>query len=48
MTYMIGTWYIEQEDGTLSPCQNYKTAEYLVTNTNAIRIVDVTREVMSK
>jgi len=48
MTYLIGAWYIEQEDGTLTPCQNYKTAEYLVTNTNAVRIVDITREAMSK
>ena len=44
--YLISTWYIEKADGTLVPCQNYKTAEYLVTNTEAIRIVDPTRELL--
>jgi len=48
MTYLIDTYYIQYPDGRLVPCQNRKTAEYLVTNTNAVRIVDMTREVMSK
>ena len=48
MAFLIGKWYIEKADGTLQPCQNYKTAEYLVANTDAIRIVDVTRELMSR
>ena len=46
ITYLIDTWYVEQPDGSLEPCQNYKTAEYLVINTDAIRIVDVTKELM--
>ena len=48
MAFLIDTWYIEKADGTLEPCQNYKTAEYLVANTDAVRIVDVTRELMRK
>ena len=48
MTYLIDTWYVEYPDGTLSPCQNYRTAEYIVANTEAIRIVDVTKELLTK
>ena len=48
MTYLIGKWYIKYADGRLEPCQNRKTAEYLVKNTEAIAIVDPTRAVMSK
>ena len=48
MSYLIDTWYVEYPDGSVEPCQNYKTAEYLVTNTDAIKIVDVTRELMTK
>lgn len=47
-TYIISAWYIEKADGTLVPCQNYKTAKYLVANTDAVRIVDPTRELMKK
>jgi len=48
MTYLIDTWYVEYPDGSLKPCHNLKTAEYLVTNTDAIKVVDVTRLEMSK
>ena len=48
MAYLIDTWYIEYPDGRLEPCQNRATAEYYVANTEAIKIVDPTRELMSK
>jgi len=48
MTYLIDTYYIQYSDGRLVPCQNRKTAEYLVKNTEAIKIVDPTKELMSK
>jgi hypothetical protein len=47
MEYIIGTWYVEYPDGRIEPCQNRGTAEYLVTNTDAIRIRDITRELMT-
>ena len=47
-TYLIDKWYVEYPDGRVEPCQNYGTAEYLVTNTDAIRIVDPTREFLAK
>jgi hypothetical protein len=47
-TYLIDTWYIQYADGTLVPCQNRATAEYLVNIGDAERIVDVTRELMKK
>jgi len=48
MAYLIDTYYIQYPGGKLVPCQNRKTAEYMVKNTEAIAIVDVTREEMSK
>jgi hypothetical protein len=48
MTYLIDTYYIQYPDGRLVPCQNRKTAEYLVENTEAIKIVDPTKELLSK
>jgi len=48
MAYIIDTWYVEYLDGTIGPCQNRKTAEYLVSVGEAIRLVDITRELMSK
>ena len=48
MSYLIGTWYVKKFDGTLEPCQNRATAEYLVNIGDAERIVDVTRELMKK
>ena len=47
MTYLIDTWYVEYPDGRLVPCQNRGTAEYLLDNTDAICIRDITREVMT-
>jgi hypothetical protein len=47
-TYLIDKWYIQYADGTLVPCQNRATAEYLVNIGDAERIVDVTRELMKK
>jgi hypothetical protein len=46
MTYLINTWYVLQFDGSLMPCQNYKTARYLVDNGYAASVVDVTKELM--
>jgi len=46
-TYLIDTWYVEYQDGTISPCQNRKTAQYLVDNGYAIRVLYPTRELMS-
>jgi hypothetical protein len=43
-TYLIGVWYLEYSDGTLIPCQNRATAEYLLNTTDAIAIRDITRE----
>lgn len=47
-TYLIDTWYVEYKDGTLIPCQNRATAEYLVKNGYAVRMVDITREMMKQ
>jgi hypothetical protein len=46
MSYLIGKWYVEYPDGSILPCQNYGTAKYLVDNGYALRIIDVTRELM--
>ena len=46
--YMIDKWYVKYPDGRMEPCQNYGTAEYLVNNTDAIAIVDPTKELMSQ
>lgn len=46
-TYIIGVWYLEYADGTLVPCQNRATAEFLLRTTDAIRIRDITREMMT-
>mgnify|MGYP001025518234 CR=1 FL=1 len=46
--FIIGAWYVQYGDGTLVPCQNRSTAEYLVNIGDAERIVDVTRQEMSK
>jgi hypothetical protein len=48
MTYIISAWYVEYPDGTLVPCQNKATAEYLVNIGDALRVRDMTREMMSK
>ena len=48
MSFLIDAWYVQYPDGSLVPCQNYATAKYLVDVGDADRIVDVTREVMSK
>lgn len=48
MAFLIDTWYVQYPDGSLVPCQNYATAKYLVDVGDADRIVDVTREIMSK
>ena len=48
MAFLIDTWYVQYPDGSLVPCQNYSTAKYLVDIGDADRIVDVTREIMSK
>jgi hypothetical protein len=45
---LIDTWYVEHGDGTISPCQNLRTAEYLVKNGYAVRVLDMTRAVMSR
>lgn len=45
--FIIDTFYVEYPDGNLVPCQNRGTAEYLVANTDAITIRDITREIMS-
>jgi hypothetical protein len=47
MAYLIDTWYVEYHDGSLYPCQNKRTAEYLVNIGDAKRIVDVTRVLMT-
>lgn len=47
MEYIIGTLYVQYPDGSLVPCQNRGTAEYLLDNTDAICIRDITREVMT-
>ena len=47
-TYLIGKWYVQYADGTLVPCQNRATAEYLVNIGDAERIVDVTQQLMSQ
>jgi hypothetical protein len=46
MIYIMGKWYVLQFDGSLMPCQNYKTAKYLVENGYAASVVDVTRELL--
>ena len=46
-TYFIDKWYVEYPDGRLEPCYNKSTAQYLVNHGDAVRIVDVTRELMS-
>ena len=46
MSYLIGTLYVMYPDGSLVPCQNRSTAEYLINNTDALYIRDITREVM--
>ena len=48
MSYLIDTWYVQYPDGSLVPVQNYSTAKYLVDIGDATRVVDVTREAMSK
>ena len=48
MSYLIGKFYVMYPDGRLEPCQNLSTAKYLVENTEAISIVDPTKEAMSK
>jgi hypothetical protein len=45
-TYIMGVWYLEYADGTLVPCQNRATAEFLLRATDAICIRDMTRELM--
>ena len=47
MTYIIGTLYVQYPDGNLVPCQNRGTAEYLINNTDALYIRDITREIMT-
>jgi hypothetical protein len=47
MSYLIGKWYIETNDGQIVPCQNYRTAELMVELGYATRIVDPTRSLMS-
>jgi hypothetical protein len=47
MSYIIGTLYVMYPDGSLVPCQNRGTAEYLINNTDAIAIRDITREIMT-
>jgi len=47
-TYQIDKWYVQYADGTLVPCQNRATAEYLVNIGDAERIVDVTRQLMNQ
>jgi len=47
MTYIIGALYVQYPDGSLVPCQNRGTAEYLVANTDAVCIRDITRELMT-
>lgn len=47
-TYLIDTWYVEYPDGSLVPCQNYGTAEYLVDIGDAVRVVDITKAYMNK
>jgi hypothetical protein len=46
MSYIIGTLYVMYPDGSLVPCQNRGTAEYLINHTDAIAIRDMTREVI--
>ena len=48
MALLIDTWYVKYFDGTLVPCQNRSTAEYLVNIGDAESVVDVTREMMKK
>jgi hypothetical protein len=48
MSYLIGKWYVKMFDGTLEPCQNYKTARYLVDNGLAEAVVDITTEMMAR
>jgi hypothetical protein len=47
MSYLIGKWYVEYLDGEIGPCQNLATAKYLVENGYAVRVIDMTRELMS-
>ena len=47
-TLLIDTWYVENTDGTISPCQNLRTAQYLVNNGYAVRVLDMTRAVMER
>jgi hypothetical protein len=48
MSYLIGKWYVEYPDGRIEPCQNLATAKYLVVSGVADRIVDITREMITK
>jgi hypothetical protein len=48
MTYLIDTWYVESNEGTLEPVANLATGKYLVSNGYAVRLIDMTREVLSR
>jgi hypothetical protein len=45
-TYLIDTWYVKYADGALVPCQNYKTARYLVDIGDAEAVVYPTAELL--
>jgi hypothetical protein len=46
MSYIIDAWYVMYPDGSLVPCQNLSTAKYLVDIGDAVKVVDITRELM--
>jgi hypothetical protein len=47
-TYLIDTWYVENLDGTLEPVANLATARQLVMSEVAVRIVDISRELLKE
>jgi hypothetical protein len=42
-TYLIDTWYVEYQDGSLEPVANLGTARYLLSTGEATRILHSSR-----
>jgi hypothetical protein len=47
-TYLIDTWYVENKDGLVEPVANLATARQLVMSEVAVRIVDISRELLKE
>lgn len=43
-TYLMNTWYVEYQDGSIGPVQNLATAKQLIMSEVAVRLVDIHRE----